>query len=310
MTTNVAPVAASPTIPLFTSADGKASVIAAYQSVLAAWPVDFEELTVVTSFGDTHVIASGPADGQPVVLLHALFATATSWYRNVDALSRDYRTYCVDVIGEANMSRPRRPINSLDDFLQWFTELIDGLGIETLYLVGNSYGGFTAAYYAMKLPERVRKLVLIGPASTVHSMRPFMVHMFTPKGIYGLVPRLPGLARAMRSSIDWMHAGLPHDSLWEPLFYEIMKHGRLINRVFPRVYTAEELALVTAPVLFVFGDREVIYGNLDEVIEAGKRLIPQASVAIIENAHHITALAQPEAVNRELLGFFATPELS
>ena len=55
------------------------------------------------------MIVSGPVDGPPVVLLHALFATAASWYRNVEALSRTYRTYCVDVIGEANKSRPSRP---------------------------------------------------------------------------------------------------------------------------------------------------------------------------------------------------------
>jgi pimeloyl-ACP methyl ester carboxylesterase len=53
-----------------------------------------------------------------------------------------------------------------------FDGLLDGLGIDTLFLVGNSYGGFTAAYYAMKLPDRVRKLVLVGPASTIHARRP------------------------------------------------------------------------------------------------------------------------------------------
>ena len=142
----------------------------AYRAVMDAWPIPYQEFTVETGFGDTHVIAGGPVDGPPVVLLHALFATAASWYRNVEELSRRYRTYCVDVIGEANKSRPRRPIASLDDFLEWFTELIDRLGIYTLNLVGNSYGGFTAAYFAMKLPDRVQKLVLIGPASTIHSM--------------------------------------------------------------------------------------------------------------------------------------------
>jgi pimeloyl-ACP methyl ester carboxylesterase len=83
-----------------------------------AWPIDYEELDVSTSFGDTHVVAGGPHDGPPVVLLHALFSTATSWYRSVEGLSHQHRTYCVDVIGEANQSIPTRPIKSMDDFLQ------------------------------------------------------------------------------------------------------------------------------------------------------------------------------------------------
>jgi pimeloyl-ACP methyl ester carboxylesterase len=37
----------------------------------------------------------------------------------------------------------------------WFTELLDGLGIDSLYLVGNSFDGYTGAYDAMKLPEPI-----------------------------------------------------------------------------------------------------------------------------------------------------------
>jgi pimeloyl-ACP methyl ester carboxylesterase len=158
----------------------------------------------------------------------------------------------------------------------------------------------------MKLPERVRKLVLVGPASTIHSMTPFLLHMFVPKGLYMAAPKLPGLGRVMSASVDWMHAGLARDTLWGPLFIETMKHGRLINRVFPRVYKKEELAQISAPVLLIFGDREVIYGDLDKAIQSAKNLMPQASVAVIPNAHHIAAIAQPEAVNREFLRFFAT----
>jgi pimeloyl-ACP methyl ester carboxylesterase len=296
---------AGSTIPVFTSSRGEAAVTCAYGAVMDAWPIDYEELNVATSFGDTNVIAGGPPDGPPVVLLHALFATATSWYRNVEALSQQYRTYCVDVIGEANKSSPTRPITSMDAFRQWFDELLDGLGIDTLFLVGNSYGGFTAAYYAMKLPERVRKLVLVGPASTIHAMRPFMLHMFVPKGLYMAAPWLPGSGRVMRAGVDWMHAGLAPDPLWGPLFIETMKHGKLINRVFPRVYTKEELAEISAPVLLIFGDREVIYGDLDEAIQSSRDLIPEARVAVIPGAHHIAAVAQPEIVNQELLRFFA-----
>jgi pimeloyl-ACP methyl ester carboxylesterase len=296
---------AAETIPVFTSAHGEAEIMAAYQGLMDSWPVAYDDLTVPTSFGDTHVIASGSPDAPPVVFLHALFATATSWYRNVEVTSRSYRTYCVDVIGEANKSRPTRPITSVDDFLQWFTELIDGLEIDTLYLVGNSYGGFTAAYYAMRLPDRVRKLVLVGPASTIHSMRPFMLHMFLPKGLYQAVPRLPGLDRAMRSSVSWMHAGLPADPLWEPLFLAAMKHGKLISRVFPRVYTKEELGDITASALLVLGDREVIYGDLSSAIQAAKETMPEAGVIVVPEAHHITALARPDIVNRELMRFLA-----
>ena len=292
-------------ISMFTSPEGESEVMHAYQAILDHWPVPYKELTVSTSFGETHAIASGPEDAPPVILLHALLASPMSWYRNIEALSQAYRVYAVDVIGEGNRSRPVRPVTSLDDFLHWFTELIDSLDIDTLYLAGNSYGGFTAAYYAMKLPERIRKLVLIGPAATIAPMRPFYTHMFIPKAIYGFFPKVPGVKRVMRRSVDWMHKGLPSDPLWEPLFYNSMVYGGLINQVFPRVYSKEEFALIRAKVLVLLGEREGIYNNLQAAVRSARELLPVAQIEMIPDAHHITALANPVFVNQKLLQFFA-----
>jgi pimeloyl-ACP methyl ester carboxylesterase len=292
-------------IPVFASPEGEAEIMYAYDAIMNKWGVPFKELTINTSFGETHVIVSGPENAQPVVLLHALLAGSVSWYRNVEALSQSYRVYAVDVVGEGNKSRPIKPIKSLDDFLGWFTEVIDSLGIDTLYLAGNSYGGFTGAYYAMKLPERIRKLVLIGPAATISPMRPFYTHMFIPKAIYGFFPKVPGVKPVMRRSVDWMHKGLPYDPLWEPFFYNSMVSGGLINQVFPRVYSKEEFAQIQAPVLLILGDREVIYNNLQSAVRSAQDLIPNLQVEMIPAAHHVTAVANPEMVNRKLLEFFA-----
>ena len=79
-------------VPVFSSPEGKAEIMRDYQVIMDHWPVAFKELTVPTSFGETYVIASGPVDAPPVVLLHALLATAASWYRNVEALSQSYES--------------------------------------------------------------------------------------------------------------------------------------------------------------------------------------------------------------------------
>lgn len=303
MNPRTAAMPASGAIPLFTTKQSEADALSAYRFVMEDWAPGYEDMYVPTSFGLTHVIANGSKEARPLVLLHALFATAMSWYRNIPELSTHFRTFCVDVVGEPNLSRPTKPISSLDDFLTWFTELLDGLEIDRLHLVGNSYGGFTGAYYAMKLTDRVRRLILVAPAATISPMKPFMRHMFWPKAVYQLAPWAPGRDRVMRRGIAWMHAGLPPDPRWEPLFLEIMANGRLANRVFPRVYTQEEFAAIECPVLLVVGDNEVIYGDLDAAVDSARRLIPDVQVARIPGAHHIAALAQPQVVNEHLLRF-------
>lgn len=276
---------------------------AAYLAVLDLWPVPYQEIYIPTSFGDTHVIASGPLDGEPILFLHALFATAAVWYPNAGGLSQRYRTYAVDVLGEANPSRPTRPMKSMEEMVQWFSELLDGLGIRQTFLVGNSFGAFLSASFAMRLPERVRGMVLIGPAATFKSITPFYIHMFLPKLLTILFPKIPGLARLVEDSLDWMRAGLPSNPAWEKLFLLSMLHGGMTNQIFPKVYSAGELSQIKAPTLLLLGDRERIY-RPEEAIRAAQKAIPGLCAEIIPNAHHITALCQPEIVNQQIEAFF------
>jgi pimeloyl-ACP methyl ester carboxylesterase len=291
-------------IPVFTSADGAAAVDHAYRRVLDRWPVRHVERDVPTRYGMTHVIDSGPLDGPVVVLLHAYFATATSWYRTVGGIGPEYRTIAVDVIGDANPSRPTRPMASLDDYLGWYLDLVGGLGIGEHRVVGNSFGGFLATHFAMAVPHRISALILIAPAATIHPMPGFYTHMFIPKAAYLFMPWLPGRASMMRTAADWMRAGLPRDPVWDPLFLSVLLHGSTANRVWPRVYAREELRRIRAPILLLLGDRERIY-RPEAAAAAARTLLPQSSVQIIPGAHHIAALAQPMAVNAAISRFFA-----
>jgi len=294
-------------LPVFASPSGEANTLDAYDAVLRRWPVAYEELDISTSFGITHVIASGQEDAEPVVLLHAYFATATSWYHTVGALSEYYRVYAVDVVGDVGKSRPTRPIRNLDDYAQWLAELNDGLGVSHMHLVGNSVGGFIAAGCAMRLKDRVRKLVLIGPAATFHPMPAFYVHMFIPKLLYLVLPWMPGYRHAMNRAVDWMNAGLPSDGPWDELFRLSLLHGKGTNQVFPRVYSANELAQIEAPTLLVIGEHEKIYPPLD-AIQSAIRLMPGITTGLIPGAHHIAGVAQPELVNTRLLAFLTGSE--
>jgi pimeloyl-ACP methyl ester carboxylesterase len=101
-----------------------------------------------------------------VLLLPSMAATATLWQPNVAALSRHFRTYAVDVIGQVGKSIPTCRIRSRHDFADWLADVMDGLGLRRACLVGSSYGAFLAMNQALLMPERVERLVLIGPAAT------------------------------------------------------------------------------------------------------------------------------------------------
>lgn len=59
-------------------------------------------------------------------------------------------------------SDEREDIDTIDDFVFHYVEMLDALGLDNIHLVGNCVGGWIAAEIAVRYPERLRSLTLIG----------------------------------------------------------------------------------------------------------------------------------------------------
>jgi 4,5:9,10-diseco-3-hydroxy-5,9,17-trioxoandrosta-1(10),2-diene-4-oate hydrolase len=112
-----------------------------------------------------HDIGSGPA----VVLLHGAGPGATSlsnFGQNVPALAAHFRLLLVDHPGYGASDRPEfaRDKSVLAVTADAIAVLLDQLGVQRAHLIGNSLGGGTALTTALRHPERVGRLLLMGPA--------------------------------------------------------------------------------------------------------------------------------------------------
>lgn len=194
--------------------------LAAYDAVLDHWPVPVDRMDLASVYGTTRVIACGPVDGEPLVLLHGGGATSAVWFANVADLSRTRRVYAVDRIGEAGRSlRGGRPVRSVDDLLDWLDGVLDGVldggldgsGPSRVDLCGHSYGGWIALTYALRTPQRVRKLALLDPTQCFAGYRAEY-----------LLRALPLLIRATsrraRAFLAWETHGAEVDPAWLELY--------------------------------------------------------------------------------------------
>src|SRR5215212_4701938 len=148
----------------FKSTEGEAEFMAAYEATLKLWPVAYEPMDIAGRYGRTHLVASGPKDAPSLVLLHMYFTSLTQWAANITNLSRDYRVYAIDIMGQPSKSIPNRAIKGREDFVAWLSEVLDALNIKSTYLVGASYGGWLSLNYAIGAQERVNKIALLSPA--------------------------------------------------------------------------------------------------------------------------------------------------
>ncbi len=101
---------------------------------------------------------SGPADGPPLVLLHALGERASDWDVVLPDLAPQHRVHALDLRGHGDSGRPGR--YSLEAMRDDVLALLDAHGLDRVDLVGHSMGGVVAYLLAQERPERVGRLVL------------------------------------------------------------------------------------------------------------------------------------------------------
>jgi len=277
---------------------------AAYDVALKQWPVPYDELYIPTSFGDTHVVASGPQKGIPLVLLNPGGGSVAIWSRNIESLSRDYHIYAVDVIGEMNKSIPTRPITNDREFTYWIDDLFNGLKIESAHVIGNSNGGFFALNIAVCLPERARKVVLVSPAATFVQMWAWWWHLLIPAHMIAPIIRSE---KMVHKAYDWLWQGFPVNEDYARLksistIAGYPRYRPTRNSLAPRVFRDDELRKIKTPVLLLIGDHEVIY-KPEKATRRAVNLVPKLRAEIIPNANHCAQYTAPEVVNKKILEF-------
>ena len=104
--------------------------------------------------------------GDALLLLHGGGPGATgmsNYARNVDALAQRFRVVVPDLPGYGHSSKHVDRADPFGDLAAAMRGLLDALGIERAHVVGNSYGGAAALRLALDRPDRVARMVLMGP---------------------------------------------------------------------------------------------------------------------------------------------------
>jgi pimeloyl-ACP methyl ester carboxylesterase len=117
---------------------------------------------------NTRYICEG--DGPTLVLIHGIGHSADVFYRNIDALARDYFVIAPDLPGHGFTERmdlaggAPQPL-----FVRQLELLLDELGIGTYSVLGSSFGGLLACLMTLSRPSKVSDLIVVGSGGAFHS---------------------------------------------------------------------------------------------------------------------------------------------
>jgi len=245
---------------------------------------------------DLHYESAGA--GEAVLLIHGLGSGAADWGAQIDALASHYRVIAPDLRGHGRSPRAAGPY-AMHDFADDLLRLLDRLQVKTAHVVGISLGGGIAFQLAVQAPQRLRSLVIVnsGPELITRTLAERIAIWQRYAVIHLLGLRKMGELLAVRL--------FPHDAALRQTFVERFatndKRCYLSAlRAFVGWSVADRLGEITCPTLVVAADQDYSPVALKEAYVAR---LPNARLAVIEDARHALPMEKPDVFNRCLLEF-------
>jgi pimeloyl-ACP methyl ester carboxylesterase len=280
----------------FVSDQARERFMAAYDRAFTLWPQPWAEFDVETKVTTTHIHRYGPAEGEPVVLLHGAGFNGSMWYPNVAALGREHPVFAIDTPGDPNRSVARAPIAEPAASADWLDEVLGELGADRVHLVGNSYGGWMVLNQALHAPGRLASITLLDPAGLTGLDKRFW-WWFWVRGLAALAPR--PLRRRLAA---WLDEPTLAENEMIALMWAGIRTYRM-ERKFPDVLTDDELRRIQVPALLLTGRRSALISPREARDRA--ELMPDAQAEVMTGSRHGPSLEQADPVNARMTAFIA-----
>lgn len=226
-----------------------------------------------------------------LLMLHGMFGAAENWDKCADILGRTWKL-CVPELPVWDLPHAETGVTRLVDHVE---HLMDRDGIQRAAVAGNSLGGHIALELAIRRPDRIVALVLMGSSGLFE------------RGLEGQAPRRPS-REWVRNKMYEVFYDKSHvtDALVEEVYHTISDPRRII-KIIRMAKSAKQsnmsavLHRIQCPVLLVWGEE-------DEITPAAsahdfKRHIPHAELEFIRGCGHAPNIERPQEVSA-LMGDF------
>ncbi|MCC3314153.1 alpha/beta fold hydrolase [Nocardia africana] len=258
-------------------------------------------------------------EGPPLLMLHGSGPGVTGWRNfsgNVPTFAQHYRTLVLEFpgFGVSDDFGAAHPMMSAQLAV---TAFLDGLGLETVRIIGNSMGGFVATEFALAAPQRVDRLVTIGGIGTT---------IFSPQPGEGIIRLSEFVENPTRDSlVAWLRSmvydqALLTEELIEQRWEQATEPGVLENsrRMYGRAALARmaeaaraadvtpgwaNLRRISVPTLITWG-RDDRVSPVDMSLIA-MRTLPHGEVHIFPNCGHWVMIEQKQAWEATVSAFLA-----
>lgn len=292
------------------------------------YPVHYLDLTIegqLLRMAYMDVAPAGAANGKTVVLFHGKSFAGDYWARTIAKLSAEgYRVVVPDQLGFGKSAKP--DIRYSFDLLARNTKtLLDSLGVTRAAIVGHSFGGMLAVYFARDYPETTAVLVLENPIG-LEDYR----SVIPPQPIETLfkteMAQTPQSYRAFMAAffVGWPDIAQHYVDIFSrvllsPEYPRWARASALIYEMMFQEPNWQEYPFLKMPVLLIIGqsDRSGFFrryaspeaikplGNWPDLGRQAAKDLPDGKLVEIAGAGHVSHVEKPDEFQAALDAFLA-----
>lgn len=259
-------------------------------------PVKPREETIAVGSTRVHVLVGG--QGDPLLVLHGAGGNR-GWRRWMSAVAERHTVYAPTHpgFGRSDAADWMESIDDLARFYLWFLDVMD---LPKAHLLGHSIGGWTAAEMATMHPEVLDRLVLVAPTGLKPERGEILDIFYHPPAELlrytvhdpASVPEWAELFGRTAPTPEELETALRNQEMTARLTWKPYMFNPRLPHFLPRVQT---------PTL-------VVWGREDRIVpvvcgEQYQRLLPNATLRVLDRCGHLPPIEQPDAFARLVLDF-------
>ncbi|MEN8126008.1 MAG: alpha/beta hydrolase [Bacteroidota bacterium] len=127
------------------------------------------------SINGTNLYFEEYGSGTPLLMLHGGIGSIYKFRQAIPELANHFRVIAVDSPGHGRSEQADTLSYQL--MADYFSQLIDQLGLDSVYVIGHSDGGNTALLLAYDRPDKVKRILVTGANSNIGGVTNRMINL-------------------------------------------------------------------------------------------------------------------------------------
>lgn len=247
--------------------------------------------------------------GFPVLMIHGSgpgVSAYANWRLAMPELARSRRVVAPDMVGFGFTERPAGHRYGMDTWVKQAVGVLDALDLPQADLVGNSFGGALALALAIRHPQRVRRLVLMGSVGVPFEITPGL------DAVWGYEPSFENMRKLL--DVFAYNRALVNDELAQLRYEASIRPGfqESFSAMFPapRQRGVDAMCSAEADIRALPHETLILHGREDQVIPLANSLtlaqwIANSQMHVFGHCGHWTQIEHAQRFNRLVGDFLA-----